>query len=318
MTQGSVKPAGQDPGAQNIVGSGPQVQQNKEAVERVVSGLAGAAFEGIETVGNGITALWNFNKSVLNTAGQITEPLLKPLDALGVTEMVRRPMDAVVTGVEDRVTQLEEKGRERLTQTGSFTIVAISDTIDAVLDYISTHPQVDKMITDKLDKFLPMLSENVAVQKLVRKQVDAIIPTLVKDPTIQLLIQEQANTYLDSLSTTLNPKLQALIRQQGDDYITYLNAHPEQVQNLVQGQTIGMTTEIMNEVRERAVTADSTIEMIVRRILGRKQREELPLPPPEVQRRADVARLPSDFVEDGSVQKLQAPKPSRNGGPHVS
>ena len=80
----------------------------------------------------------------------------------------------------------------------------------------------------------------------------------------------------------------------------------------------GMTTEIMNEVRERAVTADSTIEMIVRRILGRKQREELPLPPPEVQRRADVARLPSDFVEDGSVQKLQAPKPSRNGGPHGS
>ena len=318
MTQGSMKPAGHDPGAQNIVGTGPQVQQNKEAVERVVSGLAGAAFEGIETVGNGITALWNFNKSVLNTAGQITEPLLKPFDALGVTEMVRRPVDAVVTGVEDRVTQLEEKGREGLTQTGSFTIVAVSDTIDAVLNYISTHPQVDKMITDKLDKFLPMLSENVAVQKLVRKQVDAILPTLIKDPTIQLLIQEQANTYLDSLSTTLNPKLQALIRQQGDDYITYLNANPEQVQNLVQGQTIGMTTEIMNEVRARAVTADSTLEMIVRRILGRKQREDLPLPPPEVQRRAEVARLPSDFVDDGAVQQLKAPKPSRNGGPHGS
>ena len=58
------------------------------------------------------------------------------------------------------------------------------------------------------------------MQKLVRKQVDAILPTLVRDPTIQLLIREQANTYLDSLSTTLNPKLQALIRQQGDDYIS--------------------------------------------------------------------------------------------------
>jgi hypothetical protein len=296
----------------------PKAQQNKETVERVVSGLAGAAFEGIETVGNGISAFWNFNKSVINTAGQITEPLMKPLDALGVTEMVRRPVDAMLTGVEGRVTQLEEKGREGLTQTGSFTMLAVSDTIDAVLDYISTHPQVDKLITDKLDKFLPLLSENAAVQKLVRKQVDAILPTLVRDPTIQLLIQEQANAYLDSLSTTLNPKLQALIRQQGDDYITYLNAHPEQVQNLVQGQTIGMTTEIMNEVRERAVTADSTLEMIVRRILGRKQREELPLPPPEVQRRADVARLPSDFVDDGSVKRLGSSKPSRNGGPHGS
>ncbi len=318
MTQGSVKPTGQDPSAQNAVGGGPQVQQNKEAVERVVSGLAGAAFEGIESVGSGIAALWNFNKSVLNTAGQITEPLLKPLDALGVTEMVRRPVDAMVTGVEVRVAQLEVRGREGLTQTGSITILAISDTIDAVLDYISTHPQIDKLITDKLDKFLPLMSESAAVQRLVRRQVDAILPTLIKDPTIQLLIQEQANTYLDSLSTTLNPKLQALIRQQGDDYITYLNANPEQVQNLVQGQTIGMTTEIMNEVRARAVTADSTLEMIVRRILGRKQREDLPLPPPEVQRRAEVARLPSDFVDDGAVQQLKAPKPSRNGGPHGS
>ena len=318
MTQGSEKPAGPEPGIQNATGSPAQVQQNKEAVERVVSGLAGAAFEGIETVGNGITALWNFNKSVLNTAGQITEPLMKPLDALGVTEMVRRPVDAVVSGVEDRVAQLEEKGREGLTQTGSFTIVAISDTIDAVLDYISTHPQVDKMISDKLDKFLPLLSESAAVQKLVRKQVDAILPTLADDPRIQQLIQQQASTYLAFLGKSVDPHLQALIRLNGDDYITYLNAHPEQVQNIVQGQTIGMTTEIMNEVRERAVTADSTIEMIVRRILGRKQREELPLPPPEVQRRADVARLPSDFVEDGSVQTLQAPKPSRNGGPHVS
>ena len=162
MTQSSQKPAGHDPGIQNVVGAEPKVQQNKETVERVVSGLAGAAFEGIDAVGNGITAIWNFNKSVINTAGQITEPLLKPLDALGVTEMVRRPVDAVVTGVEERVAQLEVKGREGLTQTGSFTILAISDTIDAVLDYISTHPQVDKLINDKLDKFLPMLSESAA------------------------------------------------------------------------------------------------------------------------------------------------------------
>jgi hypothetical protein len=187
-----------------------------------------------------------------------------------------------------------------------------------VLDYLSTHPQVDKLIADKIDRLLPLLSDNAAVQTLVRKQVDAILPNLVKDPTIQLLIQEQANTYLDSLAGTLNPKLQALIRQQGDDYIEYLNAHPEQVQNLVQGQTIGMTTEIMNEVRERAVTADSVVEMIVRRVLGRKQREQLPPPPPEVQRRAEVARLPSDFVNEGATKQLQSPNAARNGGPYGS
>ena len=133
-----------------------------------------------------------------------------------------------------------------------------------------------------------------------------------------MIIQKQAGTYMAYLGKAVDPNLQKLIRLNGDDYITYLNANPEQVQNLVQGQTIGMTTEIMNEVRARTVTADSTLEMFVRRILGRKQREELPLPPPEVQRRADVARLPSDFVEDGSVLKLPATQPSPNGGPHGS
>jgi hypothetical protein len=308
MTYSANTPESQAPGSQ-----GPTGPENRETVERVVSGLAGAALEGVETVGNGISAIWNFNKSVLNTAGQMAEPLMKPFDALGVTEMVRRPIDAMVTGVEGRVTQLEEKGREGLTQTGSSTIQAISGTIDAVLDYLSTHPQMDKLITDKIDKILPLLDNSLGVQKLVRNQVNAILPTLVKDPTVQLLIQEQANTYLESLGTTLNPKLQALIRQQGDDYIEYLNAHPEQVQNLVQGQTIGITNDIMNEVRERAVTADSVVEMIVRRVLGRKQREQLPAPPPEVQRRADVASLPSDFVVT-TAQPPQSPYgPSRNG-----
>jgi hypothetical protein len=309
MTYSVNVPESQAPGIQEPTGP-----ENRETVERMVSGLAGAAFEGVETVGNGISAIWNFNKSVLNTAGHMAEPLMKPLEALGVTELVRRPVDAVVAGVEERVTQLEEKGREGLTQTGSFTIQAISGTIDLVLDYLTTHPGVDKLIADKIDKILPLLGNNAEVQKLVRNQVNAILPTLVKDPTIQLLIQEQANSYLESLGTTLNPKLQALIRQQGDDYIEYLNAHPQQVQNLVQGQTVGMTNEIMNEVRERAVTADSVVEMIVRRVLGRKQRELLPPPPPEVQRRADVVSLPSDFVAT-PAQPPQSPYgPSRNGG----
>jgi hypothetical protein len=287
--------------------------ENKETVERMVSGLAGAAFEGIETVGSGINAIWNFNKSVLNTAGQITEPLMKPFDAIGVTGLVRRPVEAVVNGVEERVTQLEEKGREGLTQTGNFTIQAIGSTIDAVIEYLSTHPQVDKLILDKIDKVLPLLGSNPAVQKLVRQQVDAVLPTLAEDPRIQELIRKQATTYLAQLGKAVDPNLQAVIRTHGDDYVEYLNAHPESVQNLVAGQTIGLTTEIMNEVRERAVTADSVVEMIVRRVLGRKQRDQLPPPPPEVQRRAEAARLPSDFVEE-TAKALPSTNGAQGGG----
>jgi hypothetical protein len=291
-------------------------QGSKETVERMVSGLAGAAFEGMETVGSGINAIWNFNKSVLNTAGQIAEPLLKPLDAIGVSDLMRRPVEAVVTGVEERVSQLEEKGRAGLTQTGNFTIQAISGTIDAVIEYISTHPQVDALIADKIDKVLPLLSSNPAVHRLVRDQVDAVLPMLADDARIQQLIQKQAAVYLAALGRNVDPNLQEVIRTHGDDYVQYLNAHPESVQNLVAGQTIGLTTEIMNEVRERAVTADSVVEMIVRRVLGRKQREQLPPPPIEVQRRAEVARLPSDFVENSSPKLAQSANGTQGGGAH--
>jgi hypothetical protein len=250
----------------------------------------------------------------MRAAGQIAEPLMKPLDALGVTDLVRQPVDAMVNGVEERVAQLEEKGREGLTQTGTLTIQAISGTIDLVLDYLSTHPQVDKLIMTKIDKILPLLGEHPEVQKLVRTQVNSVLPLLADDPRIQELIQKQAGMYLATLSKTVDPNLKALIRLQGDDYIEYLNAHPESVQNLVAGQTLGLTTEIMNEVRERAVTADSVLEMVVRRILGRKQREQLPPPPMEVQRRAEAARLPSDFVEDSATKQLKSPNGAQGGG----
>jgi hypothetical protein len=289
-------------------------QSDRETVERLVSGLAGAAFEGMDAVGSGITAIWNFNKSVLRTAGQIAEPLKRPLDALGVSNIVRQPVEAVVNGVEERVAQLEVKGREGLTQTGTLTIQAISGTIDLVLDYLSTHPQVDKLIMTKIDKILPLLGEHPEVQKLVRTEVNTILPLLADDPRIQELIQKQAGMYLATLSKALDPNLQALIRLQGDDYVEYLNDHPESVQNLVAGQTIGLTTEIMNEVRERAVTADSILEMVVRRVLRRKQREQLPPPPVEVQRRAEVARLPSDFVEETAPRQLPSPNGSHGGG----
>jgi hypothetical protein len=48
-------------------------------------------------------------------------------------------------------------------------------------------------------------------------------------------------------------------------------------------------------------------------VLGRKQREQLPPPPPEVQRRAEAARLPSDFVDAAQLPAPQAAEPSRNG-----
>lgn len=61
-----------------------------------------------------------------------------------------------------------------------------------------------------------------------------------------------------------------------DDVITVLADNPE-LQELVQQQSIGLATEVVDNVREVTVTADTIVEDIVRRILRRTPRRDLPL-----------------------------------------
>ena len=72
-----------------------------------------------------------------------------------------------------------------------------------------------------------------------------------------------------------------------DEFINHLAENPE-LQDLVTQQGIGLASEARDEVRERTVTADNLMEGIVRRILKRTPRAELPGPPPEVQRWANL------------------------------
>lgn len=68
-----------------------------------------------------------------------------------------------------------------------------------------------------------------------------------------------------------------------DEFISQLAENPE-LQGLVQAQSIGLATEVRDEVRGRGVTADTVLENLVRKVLRRAPREELPTPPPEVQK----------------------------------
>ncbi len=76
-------------------------------------------------------------------------------------------------------------------------------------------------------------------------------------------------------------------RQIVDEFINQLAENPE-LQDLVAQQGISLAGEARDEVRERTVTADNLMEGIVRRILRRPPRRELPIPPPEVQRWANL------------------------------
>jgi hypothetical protein len=128
-------------------------------------------------------------------------------------------------------------------------------------------------------------------------QVDRVVPELANDPAIAALVRAQVNQVVPLLAQ--DPAIQELIRQQGDAYIDYLNEHPDAVQNLIQGQSVSLASDVLDGVRERTVTADSLAESIVRGLLGRKPRGDVPEPPEQIQRRAVSAMLPSDYVEEG-------------------
>ncbi|MDX1417183.1 MAG: hypothetical protein R3293_23455, partial [Candidatus Promineifilaceae bacterium] len=72
-----------------------------------------------------------------------------------------------------------------------------------------------------------------------------------------------------------------------DEFIDQLAENPE-LQELVTTQGIGLASQARDEVRERTVTADNLMEGLVRRILRRTPRSELPGPPPEVQKWANL------------------------------
>ena len=73
-----------------------------------------------------------------------------------------------------------------------------------------------------------------------------------------------------------------------DEFIERLSENPE-LQALITEQSLGVASEMRDEERERTVTADNLMEGLVRRILRRAPRAELPEPPPEVQKWAGLS-----------------------------
>lgn len=266
---------------------------------RVAHLAIGTALVATDMVDQGVATALEVNRRVLATAERIARPVLAPLDALGVTSLVRQRVETVTTTVDLVVGRLEEKGRTGLLAGDSISADVVGGVIDNVIAYLKQNSEVNQLIDAQIERLMPVLAESPAVQSLVRAQVEAILPQLIEDGAIQQLIRAQASQYLAYLLE--NPdQLVPLVRQQGDIYIDYLNEHPAEVQTLVQGQSLSLAGQVRDEVRERTVTGDAVVDAIVRSILRLKPREDLPPPPAEVQRRAESGKLASDFVKGRS------------------
>mgnify|MGYP003382397566 CR=1 FL=1 len=263
---------------------------------RLTNLAIGTALTAVEVVDDGMTAVADANRRVWETVDRVTEPLVKPLDDMGVTAAIKKPVTAITDRVEQVTGTLEARGRSGLILGNNAVAYTIDGIINSVLDYLSADPDVTALVNAQVERILPVLGQNPAVQQLVRQQVEAILPQLANDPQIQALIRAQAGQYIQYLNQ--NPdQVQPLIRAQGDTYIDYLNAHPASVQNLVQGQSLSLAGQMRDEVRERTVTGDSVVDAIVRGIFRMRPREELPAPDADIQRRAESGKLTSDFVK---------------------
>ncbi len=143
------------------------------------------------------------------------------------------------------------------------------------------------------------LMANDLLQELV-KEVTVFIG---KNQDVNILINQVADDLLASLSQ--DPQVAELIRAQVNNYLIYLQEeNAEQVQQLIQGQSLDLAGQVLDEVRERTVTADTVAERLVRAILRRNRREELPPPPPEVQRWANPQPPSAIVTEEEAIADL--------------
>jgi hypothetical protein len=75
-----------------------------------------------------------------------------------------------------------------------------------------------------------------------------------------------------------------------DSSIDYLT-HNQEVQELVQTQSTGLATEVIEEVRERTFSADTYLENWLRKIFRMKPRSAIPGPPEDVLQRAMTVHI---------------------------
>jgi len=67
-------------------------------------------------------------------------------------------------------------------------------------------------------------------------------------------------------------------------------ANDPEIQELIQTQGISLAVEVVDELRERSVSADNFLDGFVRALLRRTPRKELPPPPEDVQKSAEHVR----------------------------
>lgn len=176
-----------------------------------------------------------------------------------------------------------------------FKPLADSSLLQPVREQLDTLAERGQQELDKLilDGQMGEERSRQVTQQVLNKVVGEVIGDISSNPQIQVLIQSQVE--IMATESPSSSQLDELVRKLADNYINYLNEHPEQVQNLLAGQSVSLSAQIREEINMRMVTGDSLLEMLARRLFRRPPREQLPIPPPEVSAQATQAITDADL-----------------------
>jgi hypothetical protein len=115
--------------------------------------------------------------------------------------------------------------------------------VERVVTEVLVSPDTEDLIANTLER--PEL-ERLIVVAIESPATDRIVTTLLESDELQRVVEHIANS----------PEVQAAITR----------------------QSLGLATSVAGEVRAKSVTADDGVERIVRRVLRRRQREQLDAP----------------------------------------
>lgn len=195
-------------------------------------------------------------------SGSLFAVVLDNLPRLGPLAPPTRPEPS-----EQEIARWAARGQLEEERSRAFARAALDDTLAAAIPALARQPGVQR-----------------AVAELLRAPaVDEAIVTLARRPGMQQALAELAR------SPAMGEAVRAIVRSPAmEEAVTYLVgtramgdaietlAQSTALEELVQKQSSSIAGAIVEEVRERAVSADTVVEGLARRLLRRPSRSQLP------------------------------------------
>ena len=176
----------------------------------------------------------------------------------------------------------QEETKESDSQTIRYALVGLAfEAQDAIKESAKAISKAEKSIVRRTDPIIKPITSSRLFSP-ARKRFNHLVDRGQQEVNRWVSIGRQEDSHSKALT-------QVAISESVDDVIDVIAVNPE-IQQLITAQTTGLVEEILEEIRERTISTDIFLEGVVRSILRRKPRYQLPSPPSAVQNRAKTFR----------------------------